>query len=65
MSENALGSKGVLACEPLLQPRPSLQRLFFCNNGMSAEACALIAELLLARGGVSGLSRRVCVVLLR
>ena len=47
VSENALGEKGVIACKDLLQV-PSVKRLFFCNNGLSAEASELITETLLA-----------------
>jgi hypothetical protein len=47
VSENALGQKGVIACQDLLQV-PSVKRLFFCNNGLSAEASELITETLLA-----------------
>lgn len=47
VSENALGQKGVIACQDLLQV-PSVKRLFFCNNGLSAEASELITNTLLA-----------------
>ena len=49
VSDNALGSKGVIACKSLIVCK-SLQRLYFCNNGMSADACVLISELLLEGG---------------
>ena len=47
VSDNALGQKGVIACKELLQV-PSLKRLYFCNNGLSAEASELITETLLS-----------------
>lgn len=49
VSDNALGSKGVIACKELIVCK-TLQRLYFCNNGMSADACVLISELLLDGG---------------
>ena len=49
VSDNALGSKGVIACKELIICK-TLQRLYFCNNGMSADACVLISELLLDKG---------------
>lgn len=47
VSENALGRKGLIACQDLLQV-PSVRRFYFCNNGLSAEASELITEILLA-----------------
>mmetsp|Transcript_22072 Transcript_22072/g.21330 ORF Transcript_22072/g.21330 Transcript_22072/m.21330 type:complete len:491 (-) Transcript_22072:355-1827(-) len=49
VSDNALGSKGVTACQSVIICK-TLQRLYFCNNGMSADACVLISELLLEGG---------------
>jgi Ran GTPase-activating protein 1 len=49
VSDNALGSKGVTACKSLFT-RKSLKRLYACNNGLSADACVLVAELLLESG---------------
>jgi len=45
VSDNALGVKGVNACRPVLVGK-NMQRVYFCNNGMSAEAAGLIGELI-------------------
>ena len=49
VSDNALGSKGVTACQSLFSCK-SLKRLYACNNGLSADACVLVSELLLSGG---------------
>jgi Ran GTPase-activating protein 1 len=49
VSDNALGSKGVTACQSLFVCK-SLKRLYACNNGLSADACVLVSELLLKDG---------------
>lgn len=49
VSDNALGSKGVTACQSLIVCK-SLQRFYACNNGLSADACVLVKELLLEGG---------------
>lgn len=49
LSDNALGRPGVLACEPLLRGK-SLQKLYVCNDGLSAEASETLAEILLNGG---------------
>ena len=49
LSDNALGRPGVLACEPLLRGK-SLQKLYVCNDGLSAEASETLAEILLRDG---------------
>jgi Ran GTPase-activating protein 1 len=49
VSDNALGAKGVNCCSSLITCK-TLQRLYVCNNGLSAEAAALVAELLLEGG---------------
>jgi Ran GTPase-activating protein 1 len=49
VSENALGPRGIQACETILTLK-TLNTLHFCNNGISAEACAQIESLLLGRG---------------
>eukprot|EP00245_Coleochaete_scutata_P007603 TRINITY_DN23085_c0_g1_i1.p1 TRINITY_DN23085_c0_g1~~TRINITY_DN23085_c0_g1_i1.p1 ORF type:complete len:551 (+),score=153.55 TRINITY_DN23085_c0_g1_i1:74-1726(+) len=46
LSDNALGEKGVRACGAALRGQTSLEHLYFCNNGISVEAAASIAELL-------------------
>lgn len=51
LSDNALGEKGVRACFGLLLHQEQLQHVYFCNNGISAAAAAVIAdEVLLFRG---------------
>eukprot|EP00636_Phaeomonas_parva_P006422 CAMPEP_0118856496 /NCGR_PEP_ID=MMETSP1163-20130328/3943_1 /TAXON_ID=124430 /ORGANISM="Phaeomonas parva, Strain CCMP2877" /LENGTH=445 /DNA_ID=CAMNT_0006789611 /DNA_START=52 /DNA_END=1389 /DNA_ORIENTATION=- len=50
LSDNALGEKGIRACAALLEEFEALRRLYLENNGLSAEACALIAEVLMFRG---------------
>jgi len=49
LSDNALGPKGVDACRELLGGQASLERLFCCNVGLSAEAARSVADLLLFR----------------
>eukprot|EP01045_Picozoa_sp_COSAG04_P001030 COSAG04_NODE_30_length_35898_cov_42.288053_29_plen_385_part_00 len=50
-SDNAFGPRGVVACKPALLPAlDTLQRVYFCNNGLSEEAGRLMAEILLANG---------------
>ncbi|RQM27461.1 hypothetical protein B5M09_001291 [Aphanomyces astaci] len=54
LSDNALGEKGVRACFAVLIPQPTLKRLSFCNNGISAAASAVIAkEVVLQQDGVA------------
>jgi Ran GTPase-activating protein 1 len=50
LSENALGPRGIESCRPLLASKETLQRLSFCNDGLSAEAMESIRDLLLFRG---------------
>eukprot|EP00898_Chlorokybus_atmophyticus_P007594 jgi/Chlat1/7836/Chrsp66S09173 len=45
LSDNALGEKGVRACQAAIEGQTALQSLSFCNNGISEEAAAAIAEL--------------------
>jgi hypothetical protein len=50
-SDNAFGPRGVVACKPaLISALGTLERVYFCNNGLSAEAGAIMAEILLAKG---------------
>jgi Ran GTPase-activating protein 1 len=49
LSENALGQKGVHACSAVLEEQSDLNALYVCNNGLSAEAAALLKNLLLFR----------------
>ena len=49
LSDNAMGSKGVTACEMVLGGIPvatSLQKLSLCNNGLSESTMEEVAELL-------------------
>lgn len=50
ISDNALGRKGILACQNILQGL-NIKKLYFCNNGLSAEASELITDILLQRNG--------------
>jgi Ran GTPase-activating protein 1 len=48
-SDNAVGTKGVEACRDFLTAaQPTLQRIFYCNCGISAEAARSIADVLCA-----------------
>lgn len=49
LSDNAVGPKGVEACRDLLSGQKELERLFFCNCGISAEAARSIADVVLFR----------------
>lgn len=49
VSDNAMGAKGVEACRDILCGK-AIQRLFMCNDGLSAEACRLVADILLENG---------------
>ena len=49
LSDNAVGPKGVRACRELLTNQEHLEKLYFCNCGISAEAAVSIQELLLYR----------------
>jgi len=48
LSDNALGEKGVRACDAILLKKNCLQELWFNNNGISAECAAVIAEIVLS-----------------
>ena len=51
LSDNALGEKGIRACMGVLQAQDKLERLYFCNNGISSAAAGVIAdEVVLFRG---------------
>lgn len=52
LSENALGVKGINACRPVLTGK-NIEKLYLCNNGLSAESCSLVTEILL-EGGCPG-----------
>ena len=49
VSDNALGAKGVTALTGVITCK-TLQRLYVCNNGLSAEATVLLAQLLIDGG---------------
>ena len=48
LSDNALGEKGLRACEAMLSGAATLEKLYLQNNGLSMEACAALADILLA-----------------
>ncbi|KAF0695478.1 Aste57867_13721 [Aphanomyces stellatus] len=50
LSDNALGEKGVRACFGILERQEQLERLYLCNNGLSAESAQVIADTLLFQG---------------
>ena len=50
LSDNAMGQKGVDACRGILENQKILQRIFFCNDGISAEAARSIADILMNSG---------------
>lgn len=47
ISDNAVGPKGLKACEEFLVNQPDLERFFVSNCGMSAEAMRYLADILL------------------
>ena len=49
LSDNAVGPKGIEACRDFLSNQLQLERLLFCNCGISAEAARSIADLVLFR----------------
>lgn len=49
LSDNALGEKGVRACAGVVGNQSVLERLYFCNNGISETAAGVIADMLLFR----------------
>lgn len=51
LSDNALGAKGVEECKAVLLG-DNIQRLYVCNNGLSAEAAELLAKILIREAGV-------------
>ena len=46
VSDNAMGAKGVTACQEILKGK-KIQKLYVCNDGLSAEASELLADILL------------------
>jgi len=53
LSDNALGAKGVEECKTVLLG-DNIQRLYVCNNGLSAEAAELLAKILIREASVVG-----------
>jgi Ran GTPase-activating protein 1 len=49
LSDNALGRKGIHACSGVLVGK-TIEKLYLCNNGLSAEACLTVADILLEGG---------------
>lgn len=50
-SDNAFGPRGVVACKPaLVSALDTLERVYFCNNGLSSEAGKILCDILLAKG---------------
>eukprot|EP01029_Cantina_marsupialis_P029777 TRINITY_DN782185_c0_g1_i1.p1 TRINITY_DN782185_c0_g1~~TRINITY_DN782185_c0_g1_i1.p1 ORF type:complete len:426 (-),score=183.79 TRINITY_DN782185_c0_g1_i1:143-1399(-) len=47
LSNNALGPHGIEACKELLENRKDLERVYLCNDGISAEAAVTVVDLLL------------------
>ena len=45
LSDNAIGEQGIGACKTALDKK-SLQRLALCNNGLSQETMAQVADIL-------------------
>ncbi|KDO26104.1 hypothetical protein SPRG_08465 [Saprolegnia parasitica CBS 223.65] len=50
LSDNALGEKGIRRCFGVLERQLHLERLYLCNNGLSAESAQVVADVLLFRG---------------
>ncbi len=55
LSDNALGIKGINACEALLKNQPQLETFLICNNGMSGDSATLIVDVLLCGGNSTNL----------
>jgi Ran GTPase-activating protein (RanGAP) involved in mRNA processing and transport len=45
LSDNAIGQQGIGACKSALSKK-SLERLSLCNNGLSRETMAQVADIL-------------------
>mmetsp|Transcript_2320 Transcript_2320/g.6943 ORF Transcript_2320/g.6943 Transcript_2320/m.6943 type:complete len:568 (-) Transcript_2320:116-1819(-) len=46
LSNNALGSSGIAACEPLLRNKPNLKRLYINNSGLNDDAAKMLRKFL-------------------
>jgi len=56
LSDNAMGSKGIVACASVLSGQAveeSLERLSLCNNGLSKASMSEVADLLTSQTGSS------------
>lgn len=50
-SDNAFGPRGLVACKPaIVGALDTLERAYFCNNGLSEHAGKLMTEIFLAKG---------------
>ena len=50
-SDNAFGPRGLVACKPaIVGALGTLERAYFCNNGLSEHAGELMTEIFLAKG---------------
>lgn len=49
LSENALGPQGIIACESVLKGK-CIEKLYLCNNGLSADACNKVSDIVLKDG---------------
>lgn len=54
VSDNALGPIGIEACKDILT-NSALEKLYMCNDGLSAESCVLMSEILLGHGSCATL----------
>eukprot|EP00172_Hildenbrandia_rubra_P001268 Plantae.Rhodophyta-Hildenbrandia_rubra.ctg1811.p2 GENE.Plantae.Rhodophyta-Hildenbrandia_rubra.ctg1811~~Plantae.Rhodophyta-Hildenbrandia_rubra.ctg1811.p2 ORF type:complete len:482 (+),score=103.99 Plantae.Rhodophyta-Hildenbrandia_rubra.ctg1811:690-2135(+) len=46
VSDNAFGRKGIVCLEPLLLGQKDLKHVYFCNNGLAADAATLLVDFL-------------------
>jgi len=61
LSDNALGSKGISACDSVLSYQKwSLKRLSLCNNGLSATSMEEIADILCGNDDETDDSNNIC-----
>jgi Ran GTPase-activating protein (RanGAP) involved in mRNA processing and transport len=54
VSDNALGPAGVLACKDILS-KTTLEKLYMCNDGLSAESCVVVSDILRSSGTCASL----------
>lgn len=61
LSDNALGSKGISACDSVLSfQKWSLKKLSLCNNGLSATAMQEVADILCGNDDETDNSNNIC-----